>query len=186
MLVEGKPRTLFFLQTLYLRHLSWRLKNLNIRAWRTWSWVSSELENVKWLLQPWSWTYHFMQSVCFKLYYSFVSVKSVLWQATAWQSRSIPLGILSVGQKAICSKAFVLTPAEFAILSRCSGYNLTFPGILPWSQLQNLYRTFWYLIYLVSIKQGQKITLAGGQHGQGQSKMVAKRVSGTKRLARRK
>ena len=26
--------------------------NHNICAWRTWSWVSSELENVKWLLQP--------------------------------------------------------------------------------------------------------------------------------------
>ena len=32
-------------------------RNHNIRAWRTWSWVSSELENVKWLLQPWElWT----------------------------------------------------------------------------------------------------------------------------------
>ena len=27
--------------------------NHNIRAWRTWSWVSSGLENVKRLLQPW-------------------------------------------------------------------------------------------------------------------------------------
>ena len=52
MFVEGKPRTVFSLQTLYLRHLSRRLKNHNIRAWRTWSWVSWRLENVKRLLQP--------------------------------------------------------------------------------------------------------------------------------------
>ena len=52
MFVEGKPRTVFFFQTLCLRHLLQRLKNHNILAWRTWSWVSSELENVKWLLQP--------------------------------------------------------------------------------------------------------------------------------------
>ena len=41
MFFEGKPRTVFFLQKLYLRYLSRQLKKSNIRAGRTWSWVSS-------------------------------------------------------------------------------------------------------------------------------------------------
>ena len=54
MFVEGKPRTVFFLRpdTLFTAFITTVEKNHNIRAWRTWSWVSSELEDVKWLLQP--------------------------------------------------------------------------------------------------------------------------------------
>ena len=52
MFVEGKPRTVFFLQTLYLQYLSRRLKKSNIRAGRTWSWVSSGWENAKRNVEP--------------------------------------------------------------------------------------------------------------------------------------
>ena len=53
MFIEGKPRTVFFLQTLYLRYLSRRLKKSNMRAGRTWSWVSSGWENIKRNVEPW-------------------------------------------------------------------------------------------------------------------------------------
>ena len=49
MFVEEKPRTVFFLQTLDIYRAG--LKNHNIRAWGTGSWVSSGLDNVKQLLQ---------------------------------------------------------------------------------------------------------------------------------------
>ena len=38
-----------WLKHFFLQHLSMKLKNDNISAWRTWSWVSSRLENIK----PW-------------------------------------------------------------------------------------------------------------------------------------
>ena len=34
-------------------HWSQRLKNHNIRTWRTWSWVRSRWENIKWNVEPW-------------------------------------------------------------------------------------------------------------------------------------
>jgi len=52
---SGSPTEIFsgsltlFIHSIYRD----RWKNHNICAWRTWSWVSSELENLKWLLQPW-------------------------------------------------------------------------------------------------------------------------------------
>ena len=55
------------LKTLFLRHLLRRLKKHNIRAWRTWSWVSSE--NVKQLVEAWLWpsnlwSFHYHHIFC--------------------------------------------------------------------------------------------------------------------------
>ena len=69
-------------------------KNHNIRAWRTWSWVSSELENVKWLLQPWlqyNWREKIKNKV-FKLLFEFLQPTTLQINPTIQtpQSRNPP------------------------------------------------------------------------------------------------
>ena len=85
MFVEGKPRTVFFLQTLYLRYLSRRLKKSNMRAGRTWSWVSSGWENIKRNVEPWM-----CQTCCRTLLYSvtwlFLNYYRVLERKNRWLS----------------------------------------------------------------------------------------------------